>query len=183
MIKRWQPSPPSLTVPGGGWTVGAKWHLTAIFCIQGYTGPGHRAGCCVERAVYCRVEYSGVNHLTIPLLAALILLLTTKREVGWKESVIKLRSNKRHETLRLGGKKSNTHLKWIPFICPGQDKLYKHGFSCNIGAGDGTVDRMRKQKVVYKANKSLRLRILVIPSQSFLLVHNVHIKLIIEFLL
>ena len=38
MIKRWQPSPPSLTVPGGGWTVGAKWHLTAIFCIQGYTG-------------------------------------------------------------------------------------------------------------------------------------------------
>ena len=62
-------------------------------------GPGHRAGCCVERAVYCRVEYSGVNHLTIPLLAALILLLTTKREVGWKESVIKLRSNKRHETL------------------------------------------------------------------------------------
>ena len=59
-------------------------------------GPGHRAGCCVERAVYCRVEYSGVNHLTIPLLAALILLLTTKREVGWKESVIKLRSNTRH---------------------------------------------------------------------------------------
>ena len=69
------------------------------------------------------------------------------------------------------------------FAPPGQDKLYKHGFSCNIGAGDGTVDRMRKQKVVYKANKSLRLRILVIPSQSFLLVHNVHIKLIIEFLL
>ena len=64
-------------------------------------GPGHRAGCCVERAVYCRVEYSGVNHLTIPLLAALILLLTTKGEVGWKESVIKLRSNTRHGTLGL----------------------------------------------------------------------------------